>query len=207
MRIYASLADAGEMLERVEDARRFIAIGRTADERCHFRRVFRERAAVGRADVGDGCEVHVDAKILERLARFFRTARGLARIARLPDFELRRRRRDERFAAHDVAAFFVDADEERHFLMRFLALRIVLHVRNEGFRLLRAFEVAVKEQHAADVELAQHELAVVREVCALHANHHHLADLLRQRHLADDGVRLFVERLRRFRCARRYRLL
>lgn len=195
VRVDRALADAREMLERAEHPLLLVALGRLARKERHGRRVAGKRARVPRADIHDGREVQIDADRPERPRRL---GRGVSRALRLPgraDGRLGLRRGDNALAARDGAALLIDGEEERRFLLR-LALRVRLQVLAQRLELLLRLNVAVEIDHAADMELPQHGLAVLVDVLAVDADHDHLADFLIRRHLRDDRVGSLLERPR-----------
>ena len=116
MRVDRAAADAREVLERVHDVLLLVTLGGRRDELRRLLGVGAKRARVV-ADIGDRRKVDVEAELLELLrclaGRLLR-ARDLAAPA---DLLLRRRRRQERLATHDLPALLIDADEQRHLLV------------------------------------------------------------------------------------------
>ena len=140
-------------------------------------------------DVGHRCEIQVEAVRTKLLRSLFRPSAGKGRIAAFADFLLGGWRRQNVRHARNDAALLVDGDQKRR-----LAVPRLLQFLREAAHVLRRFKVAVKQDHAADVVFGQHEAAVGIQLRAVDADHQHLPDFLRKRHVREDCVRPFLRR-------------
>ena len=138
VRVDRAAADAREVLERKHHVLLLVALCGSLDELGCLLRIRAEGARVV-SHVSDRRKVDIEAELLELLRRLAGRLLRARYLTAPADLLLRRRRRQERLAAHDLAALLIDADEERHLLVR-----LRLQVRDELLRLVGRLHVAVK---------------------------------------------------------------